>query len=115
MAEPIKTLDDCLVEARELGRHERYLDAGRMLRAVAAEYPESSEVQFLLGVCYLRVGREDLAEVSWRRAVDLAPANQKARAWLNLLEKKDPTEFEIADRGSGAIAGDLDACWDPTA
>ena len=115
MGETVRTLEDHLVEARELGREERYKDAGRMLRNLAEEYPESSEVQFLLGVCYLRVGREDLAHTSWTRAVELAPANKEARSWLNLLENKDPTEFEIIDRGSGAIAGDLDACWDPTA
>jgi Flp pilus assembly protein TadD len=110
-----KTFEELLTQARSLGREGKVMDAGRLLRAIAHEYPESSEVQFLLGACYARIGRQDLALLSWRRSVELAPANYRAKSWLLRLEQRDPTSFEIREEGSGAIAGDLDTCWDPTA
>jgi Flp pilus assembly protein TadD len=110
-----KTFEELLAEARSLGREGKVMDAGRLLRAMAHEYSESSEVQFLLGACYAKIGREDLALISWKRSVELAPANHRAKSWLLRLEHRDPTSFEIRDEGSGAISGDLDACWDPTA
>jgi len=115
MIDPGKSFEDLLQEARELGRQNRIMEAGRFLRAISEEYPESSEVQFLLGVCYLKIGREDLAHLSWQRSVELAPRNHRAKAWLARLEKSDLTHFELREEGSGAISGDLDTCWDPTA
>jgi len=115
MFDRTKPLDELLAEARRLAREGKILEAGKFLRSLANEYTESSEVQFLLGACYAKVGREDLARVSWRRSVELAPGNHRAKAWLYRLENKDPTNFEITDEGSGAISGDLDSCWDPTA
>ena len=115
MIDSKKTFEGLLTEARSLGREGRVMEAGRLLRAMTQEFPESSEVQFLLGVCYAKIGREDLALLSWRRSVELAPANHRARSWLLHLEQRDPTSFEIREEGSGAIARDLDSCWDPTA
>jgi Flp pilus assembly protein TadD len=116
MASKVKVLDDYLDEARALAREGSVLDAGKYLRALETKFPESSEIQFLLGACYAKVDRIDLARRAWMKSVDLAPSNYRAKAWLAKLEQKDPTNFEITEDGaSGALSGDLDACWDPTA
>ena len=109
------TLRDGLEEARALARGDRIVEAGKLLRGLAEDYPESSELYFLLGACYAKVGRFDLARSSWTKSRDLAPSNHRPRVMLERLENRDPTLFEVTDDGSGAISGDLDSCWDPTA
>jgi Flp pilus assembly protein TadD len=113
--DPRVPLTEHLERAKTLAREDRTIDAGKYLRAVAREFPESSETMFLLGACYAKIGREDLAKASWRRSLELAPANHRAKAWLARLEGKDATVYEVREEGSGAISGDLDSCWDPTA
>lgn len=73
-----------------------------------------SEVFFLLGVCYSKISREDLARVWWKKALEVDPHHFRAHAYLKEIENRDPTNFEIVEEGSGAIAGDLENCWDPT-
>jgi len=112
--EEVITLDDLIADAKALAREGKYIEAGKMLRVLEGKFPESSETQFLLGACYAKIGRDDLAVQAWKKSCELAP-NPRARAWLLRYEETDPTNFEISEDGSGAIAGDLEACWDPTA
>jgi Flp pilus assembly protein TadD len=116
MAAKVRVLEDYLDEARAIAREGNVLDAGKFLRALETKFPESSEIQFLLGACYAKIERLDLARLAWMKAVDLAPGNHRAKAWLARLEHRDPTSYELKeDTSSGALAGDLDVCWDPTA
>lgn len=115
MGGELRVLEDFLNEAKALAREGKIVEAGRFLRAAETKFPESSEIQFLLGACYAKINRADLARKAWTKSVTLAPANHRARAWLARLDQTDPTTFEVVEEsGSGALAGDLDSCWDPT-
>lgn len=107
-------LERCLQHVRTLGKGGEIMEAGRLLRKLAADHPDHPEVFFLLGVCYSKISREDLARVWWKKALEVDPHHFRAHAYLKEIENRDPTNFEIVEEGSGAIAGDLENCWDPT-
>jgi thioredoxin-like negative regulator of GroEL len=108
------SLEEKLEVARQLARDGNIIEAGRVLRSLEKVYPESSDLQMLLGACYLKINHRKLARICLMRAIELAPANKKAKTLLERIGEKDPTNFEITEEGSGALSGDLDSCWDPT-
>ncbi|MCA9449932.1 MAG: hypothetical protein KC931_22615 [Candidatus Omnitrophica bacterium] len=107
-------MEELLSHVRALGRQGEIMEAGRLLRKMARDHPDHPEIPFLLGVCYSKIHRGDLARVWWKKALELNPQHIRAYAYLKKFEEEDPTMFEEAEEGSGAIAGDLENCWDPT-
>ncbi len=107
-------VEKLLTHVRSLGRQGEIMEAGRLLRKMVKEHPDHAEIPFLLGVCYSKIGRGDLARVWWQKTMDLNPQHIRAYMYLKDFEDQDPTLIEIKEEGSGAIAGDLENCWDPT-
>ena len=109
-----KKVERLLAHVRSLGRQGEIMEAGRLLRKMVKDHPEHPEIPFLLGVCYSKVGRGDLARVWWKKALELDPQHIRAYMYLKDMDAEDPTVIEIKEEGSGAISGDLENCWDPT-
>ncbi|MCA9414316.1 MAG: tetratricopeptide repeat protein [Candidatus Omnitrophica bacterium] len=107
-------VEELLSHVRTLGRQGEIMEAGRLLRKMVKDHPDHPEIPFLLGVCYSQIERGDLARVWWKKALELNPQHIRAYAYLKKMEEADPTLIEIKEEGSGAIAGDLENCWDPT-
>jgi Flp pilus assembly protein TadD len=107
-------VEKLLAHVRSLGRQGEIMEAGRLLRKMVKDHPDHPEVPFLLGVCYSKIGRGDLARVWWKKTLELNTQHFRAYAYLKQFEEEDPTLIEIVEEGSGAISGDLENCWDPT-
>jgi len=107
-------VETLLAHVRSLGRQGEIMEAGRLLRKMVKDHPNHSEIPFLLGVCYSKINRGDLARVWWKKTLEMNPQHIRAYAYLKKIDEEDPTMIEIREEGSGAIAGDLENCWDPT-
>jgi tetratricopeptide (TPR) repeat protein len=79
---------ECADEACFAGEGAALLEAGRfedavgLLEAAAEALPESGAIQVLLGVAYLRAGRQLWAIDAFARRLEQDPADCEARAWL---------------------------------
>lgn len=73
-----KPLDVQLLRARALALQKQFDRALGILRPLAAEHPESSEVFFALGVLYSEMNNLDASEEAYRKVIALDPMNATA-------------------------------------
>jgi tetratricopeptide (TPR) repeat protein len=74
--------------ARELLDQKKIDDAIELLRLATSEYPQSATAWDGLGEAYAAAGKPRLAEIFYRKSLELEPANENALAKLAELAKK---------------------------
>jgi len=74
--------------ARELLEQKKSDDAIAVLRLAVAEYPQSAIAWDGLGEAFAAAGKPRLAEIYYRKSLEIEPANENAMAKLEELAKK---------------------------
>lgn len=80
---------------RQYVKRKAYPGAADRLEEVVAQYPEYTkidEVYYLLGFCYAKVGKTDLARKTYKTLVDERPDSDFAKKAKDELDRLGPAE-----------------------
>ncbi len=96
-----------------LGKLKRFDEAGEVLKAGLAKFPESVGLRNLQGLVNFSTGRKDTARSDWKWVLDKEPQNKFAQEWMAKLPSQGGTPATApgattSSAGSGSVAGDED-------